>query len=831
MTIKKLMLINASHEEESRVAIVNGEYLQELDIESAQKALTKGNIYKGTITKVEASLQAAFVEYGSNRQGFLSLSEIHPDYWKEGVDKTLDPRKVNIQDVLERKQSILVQVVKEERGNKGAALTTIISLAGRYLVLSPNNTRGGVSRKLSDEDRRAMKEILGQLQVPDNMGLIVRTAGKDQTFDSLERDYSYLRRLWDEIRIKGESAPSPALIYLEGDLATRAIRDHFTDDISEIWVDNHEVYTRTKQFVHAVLPGKEKLVKLYRGKKPLFRNYGIEPQCEEIHEREIRLPSGGSIVFDPTEALTSIDVNSSRATKGKHIDDTALATNLEAAEEVARQLRIRDIGGLIVIDFIDMASRKHAQQVEEELRAATKGDKARIQLARISRFGLLEMSRQRLHPSVRETTSEVCPRCTGRGHVLTVESMALQILTRMEDHAEAGKKPTLIVQVPSDTGEYLMNNKRDNIARIEENYDVQITLQIRPDLVIPHYRIERQWNENNQQRIEVLEDTTKGKKPARSGRKLKPLKPVVGIPPAPDTRRRKAASGKSWWSTLIESIFGNGKKKPEEERKTRSGGNRSGRRGQQNDRNRNRNRNRPNRDNQSRDRSDVEKPQQEAKQSEEKKGRSRRRNRKRPSRDGEQTQQSEEKQLDTAVVSEENASTEQKGEGQRRRRRRRRRPAGEKSTENSQENQTSQGEIQASELSAGQQPKGRADDSPKSEQKPESTRDEAPKTEQKAEVKRDDAPKAEKKTKAKRDDTPKTEQKAEVKRDSASKAEKKAKAKRDDAPKADQKAKEKRDDAPKAEQKSKAESESAPKPEAKPENSASTSTNTVSEPS
>ncbi|MFC1536966.1 ribonuclease E/G, partial [Pseudomonadota bacterium] len=667
MTIKKLMLINASHEEESRVAIVHGEYLQELDIESAQKALTKGNIYKGTVTKVEASLQAAFVEYGSGRQGFLSLSEIHPDYWKEGVDKTLDPRKVNIQDVLERKQSILVQVVKEERGNKGAALTTIISLAGRYLVLSPNTTRGGISRKLSDEVRRAMKEILSQLQVPDNMGLIVRTAGKDQTLDSLERDYSYLRRLWDEIRIKGEGAPSPSLIYLEGDLATRAIRDHFTDDISEIWVDNHEIYTRTKQFVHAVLPGKEKLVKLYRGKKPLFRHYGIEPQCEEIHEREIRLPSGGSIVFDPTEALTSIDVNSSRATKGKHIDDTALATNLEAAEEVARQLRIRDIGGLIVIDFIDMASRKHAQQVEEELRAATKGDKARIQLARISRFGLLEMSRQRLHPSVRETTSEVCPRCTGRGHVLTVESMALQMLTRMEDLAEAGKKPILVVQVPSDTGEYLMNNKRDNIARIEENYDVQITLQIRPDLVIPHYRIERQWSENNQQRIEVLEDTTKGKKPPRSGRKLKPLKPVVGIPPAPDKRRRQRAPGKSWLSSMLESIFGNGKKKrAEEERKKSSDNSRGGRRGQGD---RNRNRNRPNRGSQPRNRNDNEQPQQEAKQSEEKKGRSRRRNRKRPNRDGEQqSQQVDEKQLNAVVTTEESSSTGQKGEGQRRRR-------------------------------------------------------------------------------------------------------------------------------------------------------------------
>ena len=561
MTTIKRMLINASHDEESRVAIAEDGYLHELDIESAQKTLTKSNIYKGKVTKVEASLQAAFVEYGAARQGFLSLSEIHPDYWKEGVDKSTNPRNISIQDVLAPKQELLVQVVKEERGNKGAALTTQISLAGRYLVLSPNTTRGGISRKLSDEERRSMKEILSQLDVPENMGLIIRTAGKDQTLEALQRDYQYLRRLWDEIRIKSETTPPPALIYLEGDLATRAIRDHFSDDVDEIWVDNHEIYTHTKAFVHAVLPGKEKLVKLYRGKIPLFRKYGIESQCEEMHEREIRLRTGGSIVLDPTEALTSIDVNSARATKGKHIDDTALAINLEAAEEIARQLRIRDIGGLIVIDFIDMASRKHGQQVEDMLRKACKGDKARIQFARISRFGLLEMSRQRLHPSVRESTTEPCPRCQGRGFIRTVDSMALQMLTRMEDWAEAGKKPTLVVQVPSDTGEYLMNNKRDSIARIEETYEIQITLQIRPDLDIPHYRIERQWTENNQQRVEVLEDTNKRVKPPRPNRKLKPMKPVVGIPtPPPDLAEKAEEKKKGPLTTLIAMLTGQSRK-------------------------------------------------------------------------------------------------------------------------------------------------------------------------------------------------------------------------------------------------------------------------------
>ncbi|RMH51418.1 MAG: ribonuclease E/G, partial [Zetaproteobacteria bacterium] len=528
------MLINAVHEEEQRVAIIQDDYLQELDIESAQKSITKSNIYRGVITKIEPSLQACFVEYGAGRQGFLPIGEIHPDYWKEGVDKNQNPRKVNIQDVMENRQKVLVQVVKEERGTKGAALTTFISLAGRYLVLSPNTMRGGISRKLSDEERRALKAIVKQLNVPDDVGLIVRTAGRDQKLEALQRDFTYLTRLWDEIRIKGNSAPVPSLIYMEGDLATRAIRDHFTDDISEIWVDNHEVYTRTKQFVHAVLPGKEKLVKLYRGKKPLFRHFGIEEQCEEIHRREVRLPSGGSLVFDPTEALTAIDINSSRSTKGKHIDETALATNLEAAEEIARQLRIRDIGGLIVIDFIDMASRKHGQQVEEALRKACAMDKARIQFTRISRFGLMEMSRQRLHPSVREMTSQVCPRCKGRGSVLTTESMALHLLVRIEDWAEAGKGPELLVQVPSETGEYLMNHKRGFIDRIEENYEVRIALQIRPDLEIPHYRIERLWMEGNQKRNEVLEDTAKAAKAPRPGRKLKPMKPVVGIPMAPE---------------------------------------------------------------------------------------------------------------------------------------------------------------------------------------------------------------------------------------------------------------------------------------------------------
>ncbi|ATX81598.1 ribonuclease E [Mariprofundus ferrinatatus] len=699
-TPKKLMLINANHDEESRVAIVEDGYLHELDIESASKALTKSNIYKGKITKVEASLQAAFVEYGSNRQGFLSLSEIHPDYWKEGVDKSANPRNLSIQDILQPKQEILVQVVKEERGNKGAALTTQISLAGRYLVLSPNTTRGGISRKLSDDERRSMKEILSQLEVPENMGLIIRTAGKDQNLEALQRDYNYLRRLWDEIRIKSETTPSPALIYLEGDLATRAIRDHFSDDVQEIWVDNHEVYTQTKAFVHAVLPGKEKLVKLYRGRKPLFRHYGVESQCEEIHEREIRLPSGGSIVLDPTEALTAIDINSSRATKGKHIDDTALAINLEAAEEIARQLRIRDIGGLIVIDFIDMASRKHGQQVEETLRKACKGDKARIQFARISRFGLLEMSRQRLHPSVRESTTEPCPRCQGRGSIRTVESMALQMLTRMEDWAEEGKKPTLIVQVPSDTGEYLMNNKRANIARIEEVNEVQITLQIRPDLDIPHYRIERQWTENNQQRVEVLEDTSKKIKPPRSGRKLKPVKPVVGIPtpPPPEPEVKKDGPLK----TLLNILTGANRKErlqreaEEEERRKEEEEQRQKRRRSRGGRNRRRGSSERNGD-------EVAASDSEQKQSSEAQKPKRKRTRKpRP-----------ERTEPTDIVASEN--DESAGEAKPRRRRRRRRRPASKDGDSSQSQDQSLTEGQGA--SSGETPETGGENSQESREK------------------------------------------------------------------------------------------------------------------
>ncbi|RME86422.1 MAG: Rne/Rng family ribonuclease, partial [Zetaproteobacteria bacterium] len=564
------MLINASDPELSRVAIVEDGVLDELSIESAVRTVTRGNIYKGRVSRVEPSLQAAFIEYGANRNGFLPIAEIHPDYWKEGVDKNADPRTLKISDVLEPGREILVQVVKEERGTKGAALTTYITLAGRYLVLHPNSERHqGISRKLSEEERRAVRAILKQLDVPEGMGVIVRTAGRDQKLAALERDLTYLRRLWDEIRVRANRVEAPALIYMEGDLATRAIRDHYTEDIDEIWVDDPEVYARVKEFVHAVIPGKERTVKLYRGRKPLFRHFGIEAQCEVVYAREVKLPSGGSIVIDTTEALTAVDVNSARATSAGHIDETALQTNLEAAHEIARQLRIRDIGGLVVVDFIDMPTRQAKQKVEEALREACERDKARIQIGRISRFGLLELSRQRLHPSVEEVTADACPRCHGSGKIPTVEAMAVRLLSHIEDWAERGRGPQLVVQAPSDVGEYLINEKRDQIARIEEQHHISVSLQIRPDLFIPHYRIERHYQEGAQQKIEVLEDTTKVKKPPR-GKKLKESEPIVGLG---ELMRDEAKQSTPWWAQLwtkIKALWApKPKKKPAKKRRKR----------------------------------------------------------------------------------------------------------------------------------------------------------------------------------------------------------------------------------------------------------------------
>jgi ribonuclease E len=428
----KRMLINATQREELRVAIVDGQSLYDLDIELPSKEQKKANIYKGRITRVEQSLEACFIDYGADRHGFLPLKEISRDYFLQGADHN----RSGIRDLLKEGQELLVQVEKEERGNKGAALTTFISLAGRYLVLMPNNPRaGGVSRRIEGDDRANLKEVLDQLKLPDEMGLIIRTAGMGRDAEELQWDLDYLLQLWKAISDAASTRAAAFLIYQESKLIIRALRDYLRNDIGEILIDSEELYNDARQFVQQVMPQNLRKLKLYNDTVPLFSRYQIETQIENAFERSVRLPSGGSMVIDQTEALTAIDINSSKATKGADIEETAFNTNCEAAVEVARQLRLRDAGGLIVIDFIDMDSPRHQRDVEEKVKDALRHDRARVQVGRISRFGLLEMSRQRLRPSLGESTQSVCPRCEGHGRIRSVESLSLSVLRLVEEQA------------------------------------------------------------------------------------------------------------------------------------------------------------------------------------------------------------------------------------------------------------------------------------------------------------------------------------------------------------------------------------------------------------
>ena len=486
----KRMLINATQPEELRVAIVDGQKLYDLDIETPSREQKKSNIYKGRITRVEPSLEAAFVDYGAERHGFLPLKEIAREYFIEGSYS--GSGRPNIRDVIKQGQEVVVQVDKEERGNKGAALTTFISLAGRYLVLMPNNPRaGGVSRRIEGEDRREIKRILGELDIPSEMGLIVRTAGLGKELEELQWDLDYLKQLWSAIAKAAQSRQAPFLIYQESNLIIRALRDYLRNDIGEIIIDSEDVHKQAVEFMEHVMPHNLRKLKLYRDSTPLFSRYQIESQIESAFAREVRLPSGGSIVMDHTEALISIDINSARATKGADIEETALQTNLEAADEIARQLRIRDLGGLVVIDFIDMYDHKNQRAVEERLKEALKMDRARIQTSRISRFGLLEMSRQRLRPSLGESSQQPCPRCCGQGNIRGVESLALAILRLMEEEAMKEYTGKVIARVPNAVANFLLNEKRAALSAVEHRTRVPLLVVADTVLETPHFEIQR----------------------------------------------------------------------------------------------------------------------------------------------------------------------------------------------------------------------------------------------------------------------------------------------------------------------------------------------------
>ena len=487
----KRMLINATQQEELRVALVDGQRLYDLDIESTNRTQKKSNIYKARVIRVEPSLEAAFVDYGADRHGFLPFKEISRTLFKNEQDAEQKGR-FTIKDVIRQDQEFIVQVEKEERGNKGAALTTFISLAGRYLVLMPNNPRaGGVSRQIEGNDRSDAREAMSGLDIPQGMGMILRTAGVGKSAEELQWDLDYLLSLWEAITQASEKQQAPFLIYQESEVIIRAIRDYLRKDIAEIWIDNREVYQRAHDFMQQVMPQNLHKLKLYEEHDPLFTRYQIESQIESAFSREVRLPSGGSLIIDHTEALMTIDINSSRSTAGGDIEETALNTNLEAAEEIARQLRLRDLGGLIVIDFIDMLNSRNQREVENRFRDYLKMDRARVQIGKISRFGLLEMSRQRLRPSLGESSTIPCPRCSGQGTIRGVESLALAVLRILEEEAMKDMTAKVIAQLPVDAATFLLNEKREVISEIENRHDVEIILVPTESMETPQYLIQR----------------------------------------------------------------------------------------------------------------------------------------------------------------------------------------------------------------------------------------------------------------------------------------------------------------------------------------------------
>jgi ribonuclease E len=603
----KRMLINATQPEEVRVAMVDGQLLYDLDIENRHREQKKSNIYIGKITRIEPSLEAAFVEYGSERHGFLSLKEIAREYFVR-QPKDADGR-FKIKDVIKEGTEVIVQVDKEERGNKGAALTTFISLAGRYMVLMPNNPRGGgISRRIEGEERSELRDTLSQIDVPKGMSVIVRTAGIGRTAEELQWDLDYLLQLWTSIKEEGDKAQAPHFLFQESNVIIRAIRDYLRPDVGEVIVDHKETYDLAMAFVQQVMPSYSSKVKFYEDDStPLFNRYQIEGQIETAYEREVKLPSGGALVIDVTEALISIDINSARATKGGNIEETALQTNLEAADEIARQLRLRDMGGLVVIDFIDMQPARNQRAVEQRMNEALEIDRARVQVGRISRFGLLEMSRQRLRPSLGETTSKVCPRCSGQGTIRSTKSIALSILRLVEEEAQKERSSEIRAITPVNVATYILNEKRAAIATIEANSKARIVIIPNEDMVTPHYEVKRLREDNNEEfetsyKIvgNVNDDTSliETAKPIAIAQPavqlLPPSQPAPTPTPKVAEKKVNSVSEPSLISkiiTVVKALFA-GKPEPKPEPKPRSNNRKNSNRGGRNRNNRNRNTNR-----------------------------------------------------------------------------------------------------------------------------------------------------------------------------------------------------------------------------------------------
>ena len=599
----KRMLINATQPEEVRIALVDGQKLYDFDIENRAREQKKASIYKARITRVEPSLEAAFVEFGASRHGFLPLKDISAQYFRNRPD---DGRLL-IQDAVSEGQELVVQVDKEERGTKGAALTTFISLAGRYLVLMPNNPRaGGVSRRIDGDDRDQLREVLSQLDIPQGMGLIVRTAGVGRGTEELAWDMEYLLQLWDAIRSAGEKEKAPKLLYAENNVILRAIRDNLRKDIGELLIDSREAYDQAHSFIDDVMPQYKNRTRYYDEATPLFSRYQIESQIESAFGHTVKLSSGGSIVIDPTEALVSIDINSARATKGADIEETALTTNLEAADEIARQLRLRDMGGLIVIDFIDMSSVKNQRAVENRMREALEQDRARVQLGRISRFGLLEMSRQRLRPSLVELTTEACPRCSGQGRIRDIKSLALAILRVMEEESLKERSPMVRALVPLNIATYLLNEKRQDVAEIERRTKTHIVIVPNVNMETPQYEVQRIRDDRMVSEIDVpsYELTETGNQateevpaesaaaPVRERAAVQPIQPSSPAPGQAPAQTREANGKPGLFRKIVTSLFSESPAETSADAPASSSAERSGNRGEAAAEGRSRSRNR-----------------------------------------------------------------------------------------------------------------------------------------------------------------------------------------------------------------------------------------------